>query len=71
MTWHLPWQRLIPRHHRVAAFWVAAGLGVAAPWIGQYVRTADSGTVPLSCTVSDDAAGDTRRAACDGVGARH
>jgi hypothetical protein len=71
MTWHLPWQRLVPRHHRVAAFWVAAGLAVAAPWFGQHLRTLDPSTAPLSCTGSNVDAGDTRRAECDGVGARH
>ena len=35
----IPWHRLLPKHQRIIAYWVLAGLGIAARWMfGEDIR---------------------------------
>mgnify|MGYP001820613301 CR=1 FL=1 len=61
----IPWHRLLPKHQRIALFWVLAGLGISAPWlVGD--RIAFHTASEVACTIVDIHDGDTLRAICDG-----
>lgn len=59
---HIPWRRLLPRHQRVAAFWIISGLAIALPWL----FSGASRPPARSCTVNSIHDGDTLRATCEG-----
>lgn len=61
--------RLAAVHQRLALFWIAAGLGIAAPWLTSCdplrVFPERAGNA-RTCTVASVHDGDTLRATCDG-----
>lgn len=63
----IPWHRLLPAHQRLALFWILAGLGLAAPWLGHGGNPWFPSVPPgRACQVDSVHDGDTLRATCDG-----
>lgn len=61
----IPWHRLVPRHHRILAFWILAGLGIAAPWLVTGGSPWFPSVAPGSaCQVNSVYDADTLRATC-------
>ena len=63
-------RRFTPAHQRLALFWIAAGLGLAAPWLipllAREIPAMAGGTQSLTCRVNSIHDGDTLRVTCNG-----
>ena len=61
----IPWHRLLPQHQRIIAYWILAGLGIAAPWMfGEDISFWTK--AEHDCVLSSIYDGDTVRAVCGG-----